>query len=73
MKIHVGTGERADKGGREGGGSPRAWTGSSADSSATPTFVPLVISDVDRPHHAYTDRIGKKRKEGKKKEPRQME
>lgn len=58
MKIHVGTGERPDKGGREGGGSPRAWTGSSADSSAT--FVPLIF-DVDRPHHAYTGWIGKKR------------
>lgn len=70
MKIHVGPGEGADEGGREGGGSPRAWTGSSADSSATPTFVPLVISDVDRPHHAYTDRKEEKRR--RKKKERQM-
>jgi len=72
MKIHVRTVERADKAGKEGGGSPRAWTGSSVDSSATPTFVPLVISDVDRPHHAYTGRI-EKRREKKEEKTRQME
>jgi hypothetical protein len=38
---------------------PSSMDGLVGDSSTTWTFVPLVISGEDRPHHAYTDRIRK--------------
>jgi len=67
MKIHMGTGEgRIKVGGREEeASSVHGLIGRFIRGS--PTFVPLVISDVDRPHHAYTGRIGKRRGEKRQK------